>query len=192
MWLRAVTFTAAALLACLIFFGLTGSFIVDWLWFSEVGHPNVFWTVLGAKVWLFIAVFTATALILLANGIIASGLARASSRALAREFEPSHLSVRAATDLSELVRHLFRRPGAVAAVAILLALLVAWGEVGNWGVLMRFRHQVSASASDPISVKTSPFIFFRCRLLSPSRIGCFSRCCSARSWPERSIGATAT
>src|SRR5437764_6095165 len=89
MWLRGVIFTAVVLAACLIGFGSTGSLIVDWLWFSEVGHLNVFWTVIIAKCWLFDAVFTATVLILLANGVFASDLARSPARAVAGAFDRS-------------------------------------------------------------------------------------------------------
>jgi uncharacterized protein len=32
---------------CLILLGLTGDFLVDWLWFSAIGYLHVFWTIIG-------------------------------------------------------------------------------------------------------------------------------------------------
>jgi uncharacterized membrane protein (UPF0182 family) len=37
----------------LILLGLTGAFLVDWLWFSAVGYLQVFWTTFGAEVEVF-------------------------------------------------------------------------------------------------------------------------------------------
>jgi uncharacterized membrane protein (UPF0182 family) len=39
-------------------------------------------------------------------------------------------------------------------------MLVAWGEVRNWSVLMRFLYQISAGASDPIFGKNIAFYLF--------------------------------
>ena len=39
---------AVVLSICLILLGLTGDFLVDWFWFSEVGYLNVFWTIVIA------------------------------------------------------------------------------------------------------------------------------------------------
>src|SRR5450756_3067561 len=42
----------------------------------------------------------------------------------------------------------------------LLAVLVAWGEVGNWGVVLRFLYQVPYGASDPLYDKDISFYLF--------------------------------
>src|SRR5262249_57229294 len=67
-WLGAVVvvliIAAIVLSICLILLGLTGNFLVDWLWFSTIGYLGVFWTTIAAEAEVFIAVFVATAIIL--------------------------------------------------------------------------------------------------------------------------------
>src|SRR6516165_4735172 len=41
---------------CLILLGLTGDFLVDWLWFSTIGYLGVFWTTIAAEAEVFSAV----------------------------------------------------------------------------------------------------------------------------------------
>src|SRR6266568_806988 len=59
---------AIVLSICLILLGLTGDFLVDWLWFSTIGYLGVFWTTIAAEAEVFFAVFVATAVILWVNG----------------------------------------------------------------------------------------------------------------------------
>jgi uncharacterized protein len=61
---------------CLILLGLTGDFLVDWLWFSAIGYLGVFWTTIVAEAEVFFAVFMATAIILWVNGSLASRFGR--------------------------------------------------------------------------------------------------------------------
>src|SRR5215813_8183371 len=68
--------TTAVGAICLILLGLTGDFLVDWLWFSTIGYLGVFWTTIAAKAEVFLAVFVATAIILWVNGSIASRFGR--------------------------------------------------------------------------------------------------------------------
>ena len=63
---------AIVLPVCLILLGLTGDFLVDWLWFSTIGYLGVFWTTIAAEGEVFFAVFVVTAMILWVNGSIAS------------------------------------------------------------------------------------------------------------------------
>src|SRR6266478_4615963 len=57
-----VLIIAAIVLAiCLILLGLTGDFLVDWLWFSTIGYLGIFWTTIVAEAEVFFAVFVATA-----------------------------------------------------------------------------------------------------------------------------------
>ena len=41
--------------ACSIALGIAADFLVDWLWFSALGYFDVFWTILEAKVAVFLA-----------------------------------------------------------------------------------------------------------------------------------------
>jgi uncharacterized protein len=59
---------AIVLSICLILLGLTGDFLVDWLWFSTIGYLDVFWTTIVAEGEAFFAVLVATAIILWVNG----------------------------------------------------------------------------------------------------------------------------
>jgi uncharacterized membrane protein (UPF0182 family) len=161
-WRGAVTtlIVAAALLAiCLILLGLTGEFLVDWLWFSELGYLEIFWTTVLAETGLFTVVFLVTAAILWGNGMLATRWAR-WQRNEAQEDEWHRAASPSLPDLLRLLR--YRMPWAVivAAAAALLALLVAWGEMHNWGIALRFLYQVPYGASDPVYGKDMGFYLF--------------------------------
>ena len=66
----------------LILLGLASDFLVDWLWFSSIGYLQVFWTTIGAKAAVFLAVWTGTAVILWLNGWFALRFARRQSTQL--------------------------------------------------------------------------------------------------------------
>ena len=65
---KAAAVTVVIIGACLLALRRAAEFLVDWLWFSAVDYPDVFWTILGAKVALFLAVFAASAIFLWLNG----------------------------------------------------------------------------------------------------------------------------
>jgi uncharacterized protein len=69
-------FAVVILVACLIILGLTSDFLVDWLWFGEIGYPGVFWTTIVSQAATFCAAFAATAVILWVNGALADRFAR--------------------------------------------------------------------------------------------------------------------
>ena len=58
------------------------------------------------------------------------------------------------------MRHRLRWPLVIAGGAGLLAALVAWGEVNNWGVFLRFLYQVPYGVSDPLYHKDIGFYLF--------------------------------
>jgi hypothetical protein len=68
--------TAAVVAICLILLGVTGDFLVDWLWFSAISYLGVFWTTIVAKAEVFFAIFLVTAIVLWVNGWLASRFAR--------------------------------------------------------------------------------------------------------------------
>src|SRR5437868_3672390 len=72
----ALLIAVIVVLICLILLGLTGDFLVDWLWFSAIGYLDVFWTAFVAEAELFFAAFVATAIILWVNGSFASRFAQ--------------------------------------------------------------------------------------------------------------------
>ena len=96
----------AIVIAGLIGLGLTTDFLVDWTWYFSIGYLSVFWTIVGAKTVLFIAVFVATVIVILANGFFA---ARA---ALARAYLPpanSPWEPLSSNDLPAVIERFVRR-----------------------------------------------------------------------------------
>src|SRR5215831_7962132 len=127
---------------CLIVLGLTGDFLVDWLWFSTIGYLGVFWTTIAAEAEVFLAVFVATAIILWVNGWLASSFARSPWTQRPADFEWKRTGVATPSDMLEFMRHRLPWPLVIAGGAGLLAALVAWGEIHNWGVFLRFVYHV--------------------------------------------------
>ena len=158
--LRGAIAVIGAVAVGLILLGLTGSFIVDWLWFSELGYLGVFWTVLIAQGEVFLAVFVATAVILWINGALAAQFARPLWMHFAAGHQWGGQAVESMPALLEFARHRVSWAPLVAGAGILLALLVAWGEVYNWSVFLRFIHQVSAGGNDPLYGRDIGFYLF--------------------------------
>jgi hypothetical protein len=150
----------AAAAAGLIALGLATSFLVDWDWFSSLGYLSVFWTIVGAKVALFVAVFASSAIVIWANGAIAHRLAgRRKSLRLVKSPWESLDGVTPPVLLERLYRHFPWRIG-VAAIALALAGLIAWSESGNWDLALRWFYQVPYGQSDPLFGKDFSFYLF--------------------------------
>jgi uncharacterized protein len=96
---------AIVLLICLILLGLTGDFLVDWLWFSTIGYLGVFWTTIAAEAEVFFAVFVATAIILWVNGLIASRFGRSPWTYRPADFEWKRTGIATLPDALEFMRH---------------------------------------------------------------------------------------
>ena len=158
--LRVLIVVAIVFLICLILLGLTTSFLVDWLWFSAIGYFGVFWTTIIAEAKVFFAVFLATAIILLVNGLFAFRFARSQWTQRPAEFEWKPAGVATLPEVLEFTRH--RLPWRVAIIcgACVLAALVAWGEVNNWRVFLQFLYQVPYGASDPLFNNDISFYLF--------------------------------
>jgi uncharacterized protein len=148
------------LVIVLIVLGSMVGFLVDWLWFSAVGYLNVFWTIIVAKAELFLAVFVATASILWLNGALAFRLARTRWRQRRADVAWSAAGELTVGDVLEFLRDRLPWSVAVAAGAIILALLVGWGEVHNWEVFLRFLRQVPYGMGDPLYDRDIAFYFF--------------------------------
>jgi uncharacterized membrane protein (UPF0182 family) len=145
---------------CLILLlALVSDLLVDWLWFSSIGYLQVFWTTIGAEAVVFLAVWTATAVILWLNGWLAWRSARRRSTQLVAAPAWSAAGY-APPDLPGLVRDRLSWPRLIAGSAALLALLVAAAEAGNWGVFLRFVYQVPYGADDPLYNKDIGFYLF--------------------------------
>ena len=158
--IRALIVAAIILSICLILLGLLGDFLVDWLWFSAIGYFGVFWTTIVAEAEVFFAVFLATAIILWVNGSLAFRFVRTQWTEHPADFEWKPTGVTTLPEMLVFMRH--RLPWHVVIIggASLLAVLVAWGEVNNWGVFLRFLYQVPYGASDPLYDKDIGFYLF--------------------------------
>src|SRR4051812_29424000 len=140
----------------LILLALVGDFLVDWMWFSSIGYSQIFWTTNGAKAAVFLVVFAVTAVVLWANARLALGHAGRRSR-LPSAFAPTLAAI---PDPFEFLRERLPWRRVIAATAGLLALFIAWGEVGNWNTLLRFIYQVPYGTNDPLYDKDIGFYLF--------------------------------
>src|SRR5262245_45411345 len=109
--------TAAVGAICLILLGLTGDFLVDWLWFSAIGYLDIFWTTVIAEAEVFFAVFMATAIILWVNGSLASRFARSPWTQRPADFEWKRTGVVTLPDVLEFMRLRLPWPGIIVGCA---------------------------------------------------------------------------
>jgi uncharacterized membrane protein (UPF0182 family) len=150
---------AAIVLAIfLILLGLVGDVLVDWMWFSAIGYLRVFGTTIGAKAGVFLVVFLATAVIVWTNARLA--LAFAQRRRSRPPFDWKLAAAATLPDPFEFMRDRLPWPPAIAGGTGLVALLVAWGEVGNWSVFLQFLYHVPYGANDPLFDKDIGFYLF--------------------------------
>jgi len=142
---------------CLIIVGLIGNFLVDWLWFSEVGYSAVFWTTIGAKATVFFVIFAATCAVASINGLLSHRAAVSpwTQHPAMRDWKSVN-----ATTLREYFRHRLSWRTLIIAAACLLALAVAAIEVDNWGVFLRLIQQVPYGANDPLFGNDIGFYLF--------------------------------
>jgi uncharacterized protein len=144
----------------LILLGLTGDFLVDWLWFSAIGYSNVFWTTVGAQAAVFLMTFAVTAAVLWLNGSLALRLARSPWTQRPSDFEWKEVGVLTLADLLQFLRPRVPWPRVIGASSGLIAALVAWGELSNWGVFLRYLYQVPYGLTDPLYGKDIGFYLF--------------------------------
>jgi uncharacterized membrane protein (UPF0182 family) len=143
----------------LVLLGLVGDILVDWMWFSAIGYTQVFWTTIGAKAGVFAVIFAVTAVVLWANARIALRLAVRRSQVPAG-FDPKLAGIALPPDPFEVIRDRLPWPRVIAASAVLVALLVAWGEAGNWSTMLQFLYHVPYGTSDPLYGKDIGFYLF--------------------------------
>jgi uncharacterized protein len=161
---KGVAVTVAVVVTGLIALQLVSEALVDFLWFSSLGYRSVFWTMLAAKAALFLGIFLTTAAALVLSAALALGAAR---RRGPWPVGPVGPGAGAFGRLPETLPELFglvapRLPWrlVIAGTALLLGLLVAASESGNWEVALRFLRQVPYGESDPVFGKDIGFYLF--------------------------------
>src|SRR5713101_2224756 len=154
------TIATVAVVICLTLLKFASDFLVDWLWFSSIGYLQVFLTSIGAKAVVFLAVLTPTAVILWLNGLLAVRFARRqpTQTGAASGWKPTGHAP--PPDLFTLMRDRLPWPRVIAGGAVLLAVLVAMAEAGNWGIFLQFLYHVPYGADDPLYNKDIGFYLF--------------------------------
>ncbi|MGT0193898.1 UPF0182 family membrane protein [Burkholderia pyrrocinia] len=157
--LRRYGIMAAVVVACLIVIGRITGILVDWLWFSSIGYAGVFWTILSARVLLFVAVLAVSAAAIGASGLLAHRFARPVDVWQVEEAS----STRAEDVLRALAAEVASRVpwrAVIAAGAVFLGLAIAAGAMSSWDVALRFLHRVPFGARDPIFGNDIGFYLF--------------------------------
>ena len=145
---RGIIGTVLVAAVLLILLRRTGSFVVDLLWFSAVGYLDVFWTIFGTKAILFFVVFVVSTAFLWVNGTLAFRFARYRGPLLPAAFDQRSATVRTLRSTLPQMLAPVRLPWRliIAAVAVVLGIVMAAGETGNWDLVLRFIHQVPGLA----------------------------------------------
>jgi uncharacterized membrane protein (UPF0182 family) len=157
----ALIIAAIILVIGLILLGLTGDFLVDWLWFSAIGYLPVYWTTIGAKATVFAIAFAATGAIVWFNGWIAApSVAPSSGRRRFSVLDWHSAGVTTLPDLQRFLREHLPWHLVVALGAALLATFAASIEVDNWAIFLRFLDQVPYGAADPLYQRDIGFYLF--------------------------------
>jgi len=141
--------------------GLATRFIVNWSWFASVGYVGVFWTTVVARIALFVAVFLVSAAAIWLNGSVAHRLA--GRRTELRSVPAPWSGIEGITPPQLPFDRLYRIiPWGliIAAAALVLGLMIASGEAGNWSLALRYLYQVPYGQSDPLFGKDIGFYLF--------------------------------
>ncbi len=154
----------AIIVVLFIALGRASGLVVDWAWFSSIGYADVFWTVYAARAAVFGVIFVASAVLLGVNGGLALRFASQRRSRLPAVFNLDLSGIRAA---SGSATQPLRPPAAqlpwrlmIIGAALVLGFLVAIGEAGNWGLLLRFLYQSPYGQNDPLFDKDIGFYLF--------------------------------
>jgi hypothetical protein len=174
-WAR-IGVTIAVIVACLVVLGRASDLVVDWAWFSTIGYVGVFWTIFAMKAFLFIAVFTVSTLLLWVNGTLAVRFASRRRLRLPAVRAADFATVRALpgtpADLLALVSPLLQRHLIILAVTLVIGLLIAIGETGQWDLILRFIYQVPYGQNDPLFDRDIGFYLFSLPVYVALKNGC--------------------
>jgi uncharacterized membrane protein (UPF0182 family) len=135
----------------LLFFGgpTAVRLYTDWLWFDEVGYPQIFSTILGGQSSLFIAAFILTFVWLTVNLRLAM-----SAVGSVRPVFTTREGIEVALPGKEQLRTL------AMAVALVIGVLVGIFAAGRWELWLAWRHAVPFEQLDPIlGYDVSYFVF---------------------------------
>jgi uncharacterized protein len=161
---RRVLVAFAVIVACLIVLGRASSLVVDWAWFSSIGHGRVFWTILTAKIALFVTVFAVSSLLLWSNAALALRFTWRRRSRLPAVLNPgfANMPVLPGTpgDLLRLVSPRIPWRLLVLTVSLAIGVLIALGEAGQWDLALRFLYQAPYGRTEPLFGNDIGFYLF--------------------------------
>lgn len=157
---RTIVAAAIIAIAVVVILGRLSGLLVDWLWFSAVGYFAVFRTIVEVKTALFLVVFVASGICFWVSGAVALRYARRQSPWHALAFPPDTQGGQALPDVVARAMSHAAWSYLIAAVALVLALLVAVSELGNWRLVLRFIGRVPYGQNDPIFGRDIGFYLF--------------------------------
>src|SRR5712692_3026959 len=141
----------AVAVVLLLFFNQLAGFIVDWLWFGEVGRRRVWWSILAARAQLAL-LFGAVFFLLMFLNI---WLARRGAPPLTPRYDDFPIRVRvgrmARTGLSLLLL----------AGSLVAGLLAGLEASGHWDEYLRCLHPVAFGRTDPVFGRDIGFYVFQ-------------------------------
>jgi len=156
---RRVAVQIAVVVAALIALGRIAAVLVNYLWFASIGYSHVFWRVFTAQGLLFVGAFAASAGALLVSGRVARGLANS----LGARPSGAAISGSAPSTFADLIFQIapsLSKPSIIAGVSIIVAFLIAAGELSNWQIALCFLNQLPFGENDPIFGKDISFYLF--------------------------------
>src|SRR5262245_7782851 len=130
------------------------------LWFSAVGYLDIFWIRIVAEAEIFIVVFIATSIILSANGSLALRFSQSQWEKDVTNDEWKSAGTATSPETLDFTRGWLPWRVVIPVGASLLATLVAWGEVDNWSIFLRFLYPEPYGGSDPLYNKEIGFYLF--------------------------------
>jgi len=159
---------AAVVIAVLVALSLADELLIDALWFDSLGYRSVFFTMVGARFGIFLAVWLAASAAILVSGLAALGLSRERERlhVVRRTDEIGEIG------LPDLIRSLGERVPwklLVAAGALVLGLFAAAGESSNWDTYLKAAYAVPFGSADPAYGRDLGFYIFTLPLLEELR-----------------------
>ena len=161
---KSIGVAIAAFIVSLVVLGRVSGIVVDWAWFSTIGYVEVFWTIFAAKAAVFTAVFAVSASLLWVNGTLALQFASQRGLSLPAALHPDFTSAptlpAVQTALFGLTSPRFPWRLLILGVALVIALLIAMGETGQWDLILRFIYQVPYGQTEPLFDNDIGFYLF--------------------------------
>ena len=157
---RIVAAAIVAIAVVVVVVGLLSNLLVDWLWFSSVGYFAVFRTIVLAKTVVFFFVFVASGLCFWVSGAVALRYARRQSPWHALAFPQDQGGAQSLADVAAALLSRSAWSYLIAAAALILGFLTAFGELGDWSLALRFIDRVPYGATDPVFGRDIGFYLF--------------------------------